>query len=225
MAIEKIAIAAEKLANDKNIMNSYRDFYNNKGYVLTTNISLKGSSKIKNFPATAAVFLKKWDSYTAAQKIYLLDLADLNDKQVTLMNYEKFRNANNKWSNQHYVVSYGKNAIWACNIFVGEALFGAGYNFLSANNKYYSAKQIWNAEGPFKIVDKKDVKRGHIAAFSGNHVEIVTKVNRGQTLFDDDFCSRGAGRGASDFGTERCEGIFGNRREIDNVEIRFLTLR
>jgi hypothetical protein len=54
---------------------------------------------------------------------------------------------------------------------------------------------------------------------------MVTKVNRGQKLFDDDFCSRGAGRGSSDFGTERCEGIFGNKREIDNKNIRLLTIR
>jgi hypothetical protein len=222
MAIEKIAVAAEKLANDKNIMNSYRDFYNNKGYVLTTNKSLRGDLKISKFPTTARAFLKEWNSYTKAQKIYLLDLADLNDKQVTLMNYEKFRNANNKWPDDHFVVNYGKNAKWACNLFVGEALFMAGYTLMDGG-KYYSAKDIWEAKGRLKIVDKKDVERGDIVAFGGIHVEIVTKVNKGQSFFDDDFCSRGAGRGSSDFGTEKCEGIVGNTREIDNEEVRFLT--
>jgi hypothetical protein len=225
MGIEKIASAAEKLGNDKDMMKSYRDFYNNKGYVLTTNKFLKGSPKISKFPTTAVAFLKEWNSYTNAQRAYLLDLADLNDKQVTLMNYEKFRNANNNlWPKGYSVVNYGKNAIWACNLFVGEALFMAGYKQINGI-KYYSAKQIWNAEGPFKFVDKKDVGRGDIVAFGGIHVEIVTKVNKGQSFFDDDFCSRGAGRGSSDFGTEKCEGIFGGDREIDDENIRFLTIK
>ncbi|MBP1221984.1 hypothetical protein [Flavobacterium sp. 1355] len=220
MGISKIASAAEELGNDNNMMKSYKGFYNNKGYVLTKNSFLKDrSSKVSNFPVRKN-FLREWkNSFTAAQKTYLLDLADLNDQQVTLMNYEKIKNANNKWPNGYYVVNYGKDAIWACNLFVGEALFMAGYKQINGG-KYYSAKQIWNADGPFKIVDKKHVERGDIAAFGGIHVEIVTKVNRGQKLFDDDFCSRGAGRGSSDFGTERCEGIFGNKREIDNKNIR-----
>lgn len=41
MDLEKIAINAEKLGNDPIMMNSYRDFYNNKGYVLTKNSFLK----------------------------------------------------------------------------------------------------------------------------------------------------------------------------------------
>jgi hypothetical protein len=226
MDIERIARKAEELGNDPKMMKSYRDFYNNKGYFLTKNPDLKGSSKISKFPTTATAFVKAWDSYTNAQKKYLLDLADVKESQVNLMNYEKFRNANkNLWPNGYFVVYYSTDSIWACNLFIGEALFKAGYNFVNANNKYYSAKQIWNGEGPFKLVDKKDVKRGHIAAFGGHHVEIVTKVNKGQKFFDDDFCSRGAGRGSSDFGTEKCEGIVGSTREIDNEQVRFLTIR
>jgi hypothetical protein len=225
MGIEKVASKAEELGNDPKMMKSYRDFYNNKGYVLTTNKDLKDRSpKISKFP-TEANFLYEWkNTFTKAQKIYLLDLADLNDKQVTLMNYEKFRNANNKWPNGYYVIYYGKNAKWACNLFVGEALSMAGYKLMDGG-KYYSAKDIWEAKGRLKLVDKKDVERGDIVAFGGIHVEIVTKVNKGQSFFDDDFCSRGAGRGSSDFGTEKCEGILGSTREIDNEDIRFLTIR
>jgi hypothetical protein len=225
MSLEKIASKAEELGNDPKMMKSYRDFYNNKGYVLTKNSFLKESStKISKFPITAVAFLKKWDSYTKAQRIYLLDLADLNDKQVTLKNYEKLKNANDKWPNGYFVVNYGKNAKWACNLFVGEALFMAGYKQMNGG-KYYSAKDIWEAKGPFKLIDKKDVGRGDIVAFGGHHVEIVTKVNKGQSFFDDDFCSRGAGRGSSDFGTEKCEGILGGDREIDDENIRFLTIK
>ncbi|PAM94562.1 hypothetical protein B4N84_11315 [Flavobacterium sp. IR1] len=223
MGIEKIASAAETLASDNKIMDSYRDFYNNKGYFLTTNKALKGSSKISKFP-TEANFLNSWKSYDMATKIYLLQLANLKDNEVTLKNYAKIKAANDKWPKDYYVVYYGKNAQWACNLFVGETLFKAGYKQMNGE-KYYSAKQIWNAEGPFKRVDKKNAERGDIVAFKGIHVEIVTKVNRGQRFFDDDFCSRGAGRGNSDFGTERCEGITGNSREIDDENVRFLTIK
>ncbi|OUL60265.1 hypothetical protein [Flavobacterium sp. AJR] len=223
MAIEKIASAAERLGNNPDIMNSYRDFYNLKEYILTKNKDLGGYLKPSKFPA-ATYFIEEWKKYSQAQMKYLLYLADLNDKEINLKNYSKFKNAYEKWPNGYYVIYYGKNAKWACNLFVGEALHMAGYE-LRNGNKYYSAKDIWEAKGILKIVDKKDVERGDIAAFGGSHVEIVTKVNRGQTFFDDDFCSRGAGRGSSDFGTEKCEGFAGNSREIDNENIRFLTIR
>lgn len=60
--------------------------------------------------------------------------------------------------------------------------------------KYYSAKQIWEGSGGFKLINKKDLKRGDIAAFGGHHVEIVTKIERNNFFSDDEFCSRGVGR-------------------------------
>ena len=63
-----------------------------------------------------------------------------------------------------------------------------------------------------------------IAAFGGVHVEIVTKITRNKKL-DDEFCSRGAGRGSSDFGTERCESNFNpfiRSREINMIASGFL---
>jgi hypothetical protein len=207
-------------------MNSFKDFYNSKAYFLTKNESLgiKGrNNKPAKFP-TKAYFVQTWKTYRISQIQYILYLADLKKDEGNIKNYDKIKRAYDRWPIEYFVIYYGADANWACNLFVGEALFGAGYKQMYGD-KYYSTKQIWNAEGGFKIVDKKNVQRGDIAAFGGHHVEIVTKVNRGQKFFDDDFCSRGDGRGSSDFGTEKCEGIFGNSREINNDEIRFLTIK
>jgi hypothetical protein len=234
MGINKIADKAEELADDQVIMNSYRDFFNMKGYYLTKNIGLEkkaygNGSNIKpsKFP-TQAVFLETWNDkykFTRTQKRYILYLAGgLNDREVNIQKYDTIKRGYERWPDGYYVIYYSADAKWACNLFVGETLFRAGYKQMNGD-KYYSAKQIWNGEGGFKIVAKKDVARGDIVAFGGHHVEIVTKVNRGQRFNDDDFCARGAGRGSSDFGTEKCESIFGSSREIDNDDIRFFTIR
>lgn len=118
------------------------------------------------------------------------------------------------------VVFYGADAIWSCNLFVGEALFMAGHTSVISGGKYLSAKQIWRGE-KLKSVNRKDVQRGDIAAFDGIHVEIITKVVRGQWLNDDEFCSRGAGRGATGNGEERCDSAFGSSREIEDESIKF----
>ena len=92
--------------------------------------------------------------------------------------------------------------------------------------KYLSARDIWDATGSLKKIDKtKDkVQPGDIVAFGGTHVEIVTKVD------GNSFCSIGAGRGGNPYniigyknGTEECgwtpPGL--QNRYIDNEKIRF----
>ncbi|WP_444647838.1 hypothetical protein [Flavobacterium columnare] len=222
---EKVAREAEKIANDQVIMNSYKDFYENKGYFLTKNSMLTGAKrKPLHFPSTSNGFSKKWmDSswFVLTQRKYLLLLAKLDkDRKVTDSDYSTLKRAYDKWESGYYVVFYGEDAKWSCNLFAGEALFMAGYNILF-NGKYLSAKQVWNGE-KLKFVKKQDVQRGDIAAFGGTHVEIVTQVRRGQLFEDDEFCSRGAGRGATGNGTEKCDAdSWWGSREIDNDNIKF----
>ena len=118
----------------------------------------------------------------------------------------------------------GENAKWACNLFVGEALFMMGKPCLGTNKKYYSARDIWwNNYAKFTQVNKiEDIARGNIAAFDKTHVEIVTQVDQKKKT----FCHRGAGRAewslwewrrvGVDFGTERCKG-----KKLDDPKIRF----
>jgi hypothetical protein len=52
---EKVANAAEKIANDEVIMDSYIAFFKGKGYFLTKNSELFGAKrKPLKFPATSA---------------------------------------------------------------------------------------------------------------------------------------------------------------------------
>jgi hypothetical protein len=222
-----IVQAAIDLANDKIMMDSYKDFYNGLGYFLTKNKSLgEDGKKPKNFPSKNN-FETAWRNIlTHAQRKYLLLKSGVDERSISTSKYETILKAYEKWNRDYIVVVYGgdkKDKGWACNLFVGEALYWAKKNTV-IDGKYLSAKQIWNGEGKLSTVAKKDVVAGHIAAFGGTHVEIVTKVTRNQSFFDDEFCSRGAGRGSSDFGTERCESNFltpNGGREINDDNIRF----
>ncbi|OWP83638.1 hypothetical protein BWK59_09470 [Flavobacterium davisii] len=222
---EKVAREAEKIANDSVIMNSYKDFYESKGYFLTKNGELANAKrKPLHFPSTPNGFSKKWmDSswFVLTQRKYLLLLAQFDkDRKVTDADYYALKRAYDNWKSGYYVVFYGEDAKWSCNLFVGESLFMAGYTILS-NGKYLSARQIWNGE-KLKPVKKENVQIGDIAAFGGTHVEIVTQVRRGQLFEDDEFCSRGAGRGASGNGTEKCDASsWASSREINNDNIKF----
>ena len=208
-----------KLANDKTMMDSYKDFYNGSGYFLTTNTRLSGAKeKPKIF--SKSNFELWWRELHYSQRKYLLLKSSVEETDIK---YETILKAYEKWDRKYYVVFYGLDARWACNLFVGEALYWAGKN-TAIDGKYLSAKQIWNGVGRLIPVKKEDVVPGCIAAFGGIHVEMVTKVTRNQGFFDDEFCSRGAGRGSSDFGTERCESNFNplaSSREINNDNIRF----
>lgn len=225
---EKIALAAEKIASDDIIMNSYKDFYRGKGYFLTKNEKIFGAKrKPPKFPATSVGFAKKWmnsEWFVLAQRKYLLFLAGLSENHIVKdSNFEKLKRAYEKWSLGYLVVFYGVDAKWTCNLFVGEALFESGYQDIMSGGKYLSAKQIWEGV-KLRLVDKNDVQRGDIAAFGGTHVEIVTEVRRNQLFEEDEFCSRGTGRGfmAMMDGKEKCDASswFGSR-EINDENIKF----
>jgi len=224
----KIVQKAVELASDKILMDSYKDFYNGKGYFFTKNRLLDGASiKPVDFPGKRNFKSYIKEKFTEGQKAYLAAKSGVNLAFIEEWDYDALAKVYNDWNSNYYSVFYGPKARWACNLFVGEAIYMAQITCLNSENKYYSAKQIWNGEGRFKLVKKKDVGPGCIAAFGGHHLEIVTKVTRNQTFCDDEFCSRGAGRGPSDFGTERCESNlnpFGTSREINDENIRFLTI-
>jgi hypothetical protein len=224
---EKLAIAAEKIANDDVIMGSYKDFYNEKGYFLTKNNELFGAKrKPPKFPPTSNGFAKKWNDSTwfvSTQRKYLLIIAGLDEnRNVRDSDHSILKKAYDKWISGYLIVFYGEDAKWSCNLFVGESLFTAGYKSIISGGKYLSAKQIWNGE-KLTSVKKEDVQRGDIAAFGGTHVEIVTKVRKGQWFEDDEFCSRGAGRGSTGNGVERCDASnwFIGSREIKNKKIKY----
>ena len=227
---EKLAKAAEDIADDDVIMEGYKNFFQGKGYFLTKYSALSDAKrKPPKFPTTSKGFAKKWMDaqwFVMTQRKYLLSLANFDEgKSITDSDYTKLKTAYDKWATGYLVVFYGEDARWACNLFVGEALQKAGHTSIMSGGKYLSAKQIWDGVN-LKSVKKDNVQRGDIAAFGGSHVEIVTKVRRGQWFEDDEFCSRGAGRGSTGNGSERCDASFnnwfpGSSREINNENIKF----
>ena len=225
MSQEIVAEKAEWIAENKLLREAYKSFYKKKGFFLTMNDKINGATKKPSyFPNSSKTFLASWKKFLISQKKYLMYLADMDENAIIYeSSFDKIRNAYNKWDSKYFYVFYGSDSKWACNLFVGEALYLAGYN-LVRSGKYYSAKDIWDGAGRFEIIDKSNLQRGDIAAFGGSHVEIVTKVNRNYIFSDDDFCSRGAGRGDGSVGTEKCDGFFSGR-EIDDDSIRFVRVK
>lgn len=83
---EKLAQAAEKIANDDVIMDGYKAFFQSKGYFLTKNTELSGAKrKPPAFPATSNGFARKWiDSnwFVSTQRKYLLILAGFDEDKI-----------------------------------------------------------------------------------------------------------------------------------------------
>lgn len=231
-----IVSAARKLAEDKIILDSYTAYDDRKQlWVYSKNIDLtKGRlSKPVSFPENSkADFDPWWKDLSLNMKVYLYSMfsKDTAPEIFNLSkNYNNLKTVWEKWPNSYHVIYFGVEG-HACNLFVGETLYNAGFDDCTNSGKYYSAKDIWDAKGPYTAVDKakEEVLAGDIAAFDsdsqgdGGHVEIVTKVD------GNSFCSIGAGRGSGGFlmdanGVETCgwEPISMNRY-INHKDIRFL---
>lgn len=207
--------AAAKVANDKVLVDVYKSCDKGKqDWFFTKNKHLSSAaSKPALFPSEKK-FNTWWRELHPSAKHILYTYADFwfrNYDKVSKDDYDDIKVAYQKWPSGYYVVYYGAK-IWACNLFVGETLYTYGRNIIK-NGKYYSAHEIWEGFDPFTKVKKTNLKAGHIAAFEGHHVEIVTSVD----LKNGTFCSRGAGRGDDD-GIELCAV---HKREIQNKDIKF----
>lgn len=226
----QVANAAIKLANMDLIIKSYMDW--RAGYAdfaFTTNHNLSQRViKPTYFPSQQRDFIDYWDNKLTSQKRSILCyFASTSDRSISKTSYDMIKQAYDKWPQNHYGLFYGNAFSWSCNLFVGETLFFSGMNILTSDGKYFTASQIYNGENRFTVINKRDmnkkilVSEGDIVCFGSGHVEIVTKVNI-NSYADDDFCSRGAGRGDSSEGKEKCEAFLGASREIDDSNITFV---
>ncbi len=219
--------AAKKLAKDKTIIESYTDFDTRRRYwVFSTNTSFSSLYRVNRppeIPKDQERIKIWWRSLENNQKRVLY----LSESRLSLpsilpdRDISSVREVYEKWKLGYVVLYYGVEG-YSCNQFVGEAIYMAGKNLMSGN-KYFSARNIWEAKTPLRRVDKENVLPGDIAAFGGTHVEIVTKVE------GNSFCSVGAGRGPSHSfglwsgnGEEVCGWEFmAKNRYIDSDDIKF----
>lgn len=164
MSQEIVAEKAEWIAENKLLREAYKSFYKKKGFFLTMNDKINGATKsllIFQIPLKLFGFMEK---VLISQKKYLMYLADMDENAIIYeSSFDKIKNAYNKWDSKYFYVFYGSDSKWACNLFVGEALYLAGYN-LVRSGKYYSAKDIWDGVGRFEIIDKSNLQRGDIVA-------------------------------------------------------------
>lgn len=101
-----------------------------------------------------------------------------NKYSETKDNLKKLQKAYEYWPSDQYAVhqSGSSEASNTCNVFVGNALYEAGYTG-NNNGKFWSAKQVYEgAEGAFVEIDKAFTMPGDIVAYGG-HVGVVVKVD------------------------------------------------
>ena len=196
-------------------------------FVFTTNPNLlERITKPTYFPSDKTDFLDYWKNKLIWEKREILCyFATIPDTIVGAHSYKKIKKAYEQWPSNYYGLIYKHDYPWSCNLCVGETFFLLGMNVTTTDGTYYNASQIYNGEGRFEIIDKRDankkllISEGDIVCFGSGHVEIVTSI-RINSMTDDDFCSRGGGRGKED-GKERCELCDGDR-EIDGPTVLFI---
>lgn len=223
-----IEAAARKLAFDTTIIDGYIKFdEGERTWFFTYNASMKGAtSRPRTYPNNKTQFNSWWKGLYQTQRKVIYNFGKFwwtNIEKISADNYDDIKKAYDAWPLNCYATDYGVEGT-SCNLFVGEALHLHGRKVMRSG-KYYSAHDIWEGIDPYRQVSKDKVKPGHIAAFGGTHVEIVTQVNHKANT----FCSIGAGRGdgsllRSGDGIEVCGWQVWNSRYIDAQNIKFLSI-
>lgn len=232
-----VAYRAKALALEAAVIDSFKRFQGKPHYELpqqtwfyAANSNLAGAV---GRPRTTPTSWREWDddkTFGWRRRTVLANLAGLNPDRVprTLASLEKLREAFNRWPVGRVAVFQGgeiydsegnpipetrRASTSVCNIYVGEALFADGVDQRDAQNKYYSATQIYNGLAPYLVqVDKAEADRGDIAAW-GDHVEIITSLDQATGT----FCT--VSSSGPDIGQELAPG---ERRRLDTQVVRFL---
>ncbi len=214
-----LADVAINLGNNDKIMNSYYAFHKTKqNWFFSPNPHLnQAASKPTSFDKWSS-----WDRISGKQRMTLAVLAGFHYTAKKIkrndQDFAKLRKAFLDWPNDLYSVFWSNDdnkKVWLCNVFVGDAIYLFNKrSFTSGNNHYYDPEQILNGKSFLHKRDGfKDVIEGDIVVIGTGHVEIVTRIEK-NWVFDDGFCSVGAGRGLSPDrsggdGTVKCDSDFG----------------
>jgi hypothetical protein len=227
----EVAEKAEQLGKETLTMKSYQQFEAGAWtWFFSPNNKLDGA---KGRPGK----LTSWADFRnllrtgSAQARVISDLAGLNSNRLTEKDWKALKAAYDLWPPTRYATfwSTDSNRAYLCNVFVGDVLFLANKPRIREGGKYWSAEHLYKGKVPRTYqVDAKDVSRGDIASWEFNptthHMEIITSVDRPSWFGDDNFCSRGAGRG-EDQGEERCDSSWGDEtRELHLSNLKVFRL-
>ncbi|HET9225931.1 MAG TPA: DUF4157 domain-containing protein, partial [Thermoanaerobaculia bacterium] len=219
----EVASAAEKLADEGITMNSYKLFQEGgRNWFFSPNGKLEGARQRPDSLESWSAFNTLWSKPKTKQHAQVIvHLAELDDKNLKANQWPKLKAAYETWPIDRYAVFQAADdrKSYTCNIFAGDSLYLAKKSQMRGE-KYYSAAEIYRAEGNFQEVPGDKLQRGDIASMlSGHHVEVVTSVSRGALFAADSFCSRGGGR--PDVGVEKCDTWFDSNREIESSADKF----
>jgi len=231
---QSVADRAKQLATEAAVIDSFRRFQGKPFYDLpqqtwffAANSNLAGAV---GRPRAAPTSWLEWEEILGwRRRTVLANLAGIDPNGVprTPASLAKLAEAFNRWPPGRVAVFQGggiydgegnpipESKRWntnVCNIYVGEALFADGVDQRDPQDKYYSARQIYDGLAPYLVrIEKAEAARGDVAAW-GHHVEIVTSFDQAAAT----FCT--VSSSGPDIGQElRAEG----RPRLDNRIVRF----
>jgi hypothetical protein len=238
-ARHSVADRAKQLGMDQAIIESFKRFQGRPHYDLpqqtwffAANSKLAGAV---DRPTTAPTLWEAWDDRKLGwrRRTVLANLAGLNPDRPprTPSSLEKLSEAFNHWpfglvavfqggqvcdKSGHPAAENVRAPTNICNIYLGEALFADGIDQRDSNNKYYSARQIYDGTAPLLgRVANREAEKGDIVAWV-DHVEVVTFVDSSAGTFCTIGCS------GFDIGQELCAD---EQRRLNNSMVHFLRVR
>jgi hypothetical protein len=222
----EVAEKAELLGKEELTMKSYQQFQDGSwNWFFSPNKELAGS---KARPGK----LNSWEDFKNLLKLghqqakVIADLAGLPSDRLSEKHWAALKAAYDLWPPTRYAIfqSSGSSQAYLCNVFVGDVLFLAKKSRMRDGGKYWSAEHLYKGKVPRTVQVKADeVSRGDVASWefsaTTHHMEIITSVDR-PWIGDDNFCSRGAGRGDGQ-GEEKCDNSWGNEtRELNQSNLK-----
>jgi len=195
-----IADKAKDLASDDLIMASYKGFHNFGdpwSFFFTKNSGLQAAMAKPNWDADLVG--KYNDAHWKPKKVLQMIARDVLGKRLrgsvragNASDEAVLKEAYDKWGDEYYAVFWGKGHV--CNLFVGEAIYDQGFDFLNSINHYFDPKGMDKGAGGRLVELQPDqVQKGDFFTLGGGHTGVIVGVSgkkletREGTVDDDDM--------------------------------------
>ena len=159
----QLVIKAASLSTDYPALLDTYDKWNKREikFIFSTNPNLADKiAKPSCFHNDKLKFMDYWKNKLIWEKRAILCyFSSKSELSIGEYSYKDIKDAFDKWPSNHYGLFHGLDYSWTWNLFVGVALFLMGRNITNASGNYYSATQIYNGEGPFEIIEKRDANK------------------------------------------------------------------
>ncbi len=184
--IHGIADRAAELAADSLIMESYKGFHNFVepwGFFFTQNKKLGSAYPKPNWDVDLVNSYNDSSSWKPVKilKMIARDMLGENLPRTVKNDSQKeiLKQAYDTWKDDYYAVFWGEGHV--CNLFVGEALYRQGLDFLMSNRHYYAPKQMdKGANGKLVEITFDQAEKGDFFTLNNVHTGVIVEKSSSQ---------------------------------------------